>query len=75
MLSTGELVACVCIGCYQQLPAGYIEDQAQQAHRKAYCSHTEVVEVTSFGKANRQYTCTGCGGWVSDDTWPTFHLG
>lgn len=35
ILTTGELVACVCIGCYQPLPAGYIEDQAKQAHLEA----------------------------------------
>lgn len=30
-LSTGELVACVCIDCYEQLPADYIEPHLHAA--------------------------------------------
>lgn len=72
-LSTGEQVACICIGCHQQLPAGYIEDQATKAHREAYCTHEDSLEVTRFGSPDRTYACGDCGSWVSDSTWPTLN--
>jgi hypothetical protein len=73
VLTTGELVACVCIGCYQQLPADYIERQATEAHVEAYCLHKDSVEVTRFGSRDRTYACRDCGSWVSNSTWPTLN--
>ena len=67
ILSTGELVACVCIGCYQPLPADYIGQQVEQAQRKAFCTHAETMEIVDFGRApaDSRYSCAECGGWVS----------
>lgn len=62
ILSTGELVACVCIGCYQQLSASYIKDQADDAHRLAYCSHR--------GSRFSRSTCSECGRPVPKGTFP-----
>lgn len=73
VLSTGEQVACVCIGCYEQLPADHIKRQAEAAHREAHCDHTGAIEVTAFGKADRHFICNECGSWVSNCTWPTMH--
>lgn len=73
ILSTGELVACVCVTCFNPLPADYIERQAERAHLEAHCTHSNTVEITAFGEANRRYTCIGCGSWLSDSTWPTIH--
>lgn len=75
ILSTGELVACVCIGCFGPLPADYIERQAETAHLKAYCVHEDSVEITAFGSRDRTHACRVCGAWVSDSTWPTVNLG
>lgn len=61
ILSTGELVACVCIGCYHQLPADYIGGQVEQAQREAYCTHDDEVDITGFGQVEHTHTCTGCG--------------
>lgn len=60
--TTGELVACVCIGCYEQLSADYIEQQAERAHLAAYCRHSGTRFVQS--------TCSECGSQVSKGTWP-----
>lgn len=70
ILTTGELVACVCIGCYQQLPADYIGWQRDRSYVEAYCTHDDKVEVTAFGKADREYNCTACGSWISDSARP-----
>jgi hypothetical protein len=75
ILSTGELVACVCIGCYQQLPAEYIDWQRDRSNLEAYCPHRDKVEVTGFNKADREFICRACGGWVSDSEWLAFRLG
>lgn len=57
ILTTGELVACVCIGCYQPLPADYIESQAEQAQREAYCTHRSLRSHDW----HRILVCDGCG--------------
>lgn len=61
ILSTGEQVASVCIGCYHQLPAEYIHGQAEKAHREAYCTHDNEVDITGFGQVEATTTCIKCG--------------
>lgn len=61
ILTTGELVACVCIGCYHQLPADYIAFQ---------CDHSETMAYADFDRvpAGSRFRCVECGDWVSDST-------
>lgn len=61
VLSTGELVACVCIACLAALSADWIDNQRERAVRIAYCDHGDQIEITQFGQAVRQYLCNGCG--------------
>lgn len=61
ILTTGELVACVCIGCYQQLAAEYIERQAEQAQREAYCTHEHELSLRSWGQPSDSLICSYCG--------------
>lgn len=63
ILSTGEVVACVCIDCFGSLPADRIDDQHERAEREAFCEHPDTVELTTFGSAKRSYTCIDCGAW------------
>lgn len=64
VLSTGEIVACVCIECLDPLSAGYVEDQRERAEQAAFCRHDETVELTMFGSAKRSFMCVDCGSWL-----------
>lgn len=64
ILSTGELVACVCINCYAQLPDTYIVTQRTRAEREAHCQHADLVEMTKLGQAERSYLCVECGAYL-----------
>jgi hypothetical protein len=61
VLSTGEVVASVCIECYAPLSADYIDSQRERAERTAFCEHDEKAEITMFGEAKRSYICIDCG--------------
>ena len=62
-LTSGEQVACICIECFQQLPADYITGQMLRAELEAYCAHFETIEFTKFGDSCRSYQCLHCGAW------------
>lgn len=72
-LSTGEVVACICIECYQQLSLGYIEDQRKRAEIAANCDHDDWVDITGFGDQYRRYICLYCGTAGIADTSSTPH--
>jgi hypothetical protein len=61
VLSTGEVAACVCVGCFAELPADYIDRQLQAAHLQATCSHEDAEYVMTAGSAIpvRKF-CTEC---------------
>ena len=61
ILSTGELVACVCIGCFSPLPADYVERQAEAAHRESYCTHDYEANLRSWNEPYDTLWCTSCG--------------
>jgi hypothetical protein len=61
VLSTGELVACVCIACLCALPFDWIQDQRTRAERHARCEHDDEVDITAFGKVLTMLVCTICG--------------
>lgn len=60
-LSTGEIVACVCIECYVRLVPGYIERQCEEAHRRAFCGHNETFEIRDMAQPNAlKKICQDC---------------
>lgn len=61
ILSTGELVACVCITCLERLVAHYIRVQYRDAEREAYCTHDHELDITGFGQAELTLICSRCG--------------
>jgi hypothetical protein len=61
ILSTGETVACVCIACWDPLPAAWVRDQMELAHRVAYCRHENEVTLCSLGDPVDTLLCVGCG--------------
>lgn len=67
-LTTGEIVACVCIECLQPLPADHIArqirdawDEARRERLRKTCPHTESVEIITFGMAEAEHMCLWCG--------------
>jgi hypothetical protein len=62
-LSSGEQVACICIKCWEQLPATYIAGQRERAEREAYCRHENDIDITMFGQVGQTFTCADCGRW------------
>jgi hypothetical protein len=70
VLTTGELVACVCIGCYQPLPAEYIEDQSTEAQREAYCRHVYEHDITGFDAVEHTMICSHCGRMRTGPAFP-----
>lgn len=71
ILSTGEVVACVCVACYAQLPARYIRDQYDKALLYAYCKHKDRVDLAELGKepVNWDQICQGCGQIMRAHQW------
>ena len=65
ILSTGELVACVCIECFTPLEMGYIIQQRRETERAAYCKHQDRVTLSSWGSELETEVCTECsaGPW------------
>lgn len=63
ILSTGELVACVCISCLRALPFDWITNQVSRGHREAFCAHQEWIEMPMFGRVEVDATCRDCGAW------------
>lgn len=63
VLSTGEAVACVCTTCLAPLSATWIDDQRRRAEITAYCAHEDLVDITGFGKVEREIICATCGAW------------
>lgn len=61
MLSTGELVASVCVSCLSALPADWISNQAEKAHREAFCEHAEWIEMPELGRVEVDAICRDCG--------------
>lgn len=50
VLSTGEVVACVCVACIEALPADWIANQYRRAEREAWCTHENWVADIRFGQ-------------------------
>ena len=59
VLSTGETVACVCIWCFEPLPADYIARQAALCEREAYCAHGTLISVNAEGMTSWEF-CADC---------------
>lgn len=59
VLSTGELVACVCIWCWEQLPPGYIAGQIELCLKQAYCPHGTFITISAAEGWSWNY-CTDC---------------
>lgn len=60
ILSTGELVACVCIECFQPLASGYIAKQQRDAAVAAYCKHEFRTRIQSWGREIDFEQCMEC---------------
>lgn len=60
-LSSGELVACICISCFEQLPMAFIQRQKTDAMREAFCKHETRVELVELGSLDVEAMCIGCG--------------
>jgi len=60
VLSTGETVASVCVGCLAGLATDYIDRQRGRAEREAFCTHDDLIEMTSLGELPWSI-CTQCG--------------
>lgn len=58
---TGEIAACICITCLEQLPADYIDKQRSRAYHNATCKHAATVDITGFGDSIPRYMCAYCG--------------
>lgn len=61
VLCTGEMVACICTRCFEQLPAGYIDTQREWAEIAAYCDHDDEIDVQAFADPHPVFMCLRCG--------------
>lgn len=59
VLCTGELVACVCCLCWEQLPPDYIERQVALCLNQAYCPHGTVITMSVTEGMSWKY-CSDC---------------
>jgi hypothetical protein len=59
-LSTGEVVATVCVECLAALPADYIARQVARAEREAFCEHSETTELTTLSDPTPVIVCRAC---------------
>jgi hypothetical protein len=59
---TGEILAALCPGCDQQLPAAFLG-----------CTHDNAIDIPSFAEPPGRQICNDCGtvGWYGDSTTPS----
>lgn len=60
IISTGEVVACICTACLDPLPADWIAMQYERAHRAAFCEH-EWIDICTLSDVGRRGACCLCG--------------
>lgn len=58
---TGEIVSCVCVECWEPLPADYIARQLAHCLRAAFCAHGNIITVHAVGTPDLAF-CSECGG-------------
>lgn len=61
VVAHGEIVACVCVECFEQLSPHWIAGQLDRALAEAYCPHDRTVDTTMLGMVVPERMCIDCG--------------